>query len=101
MENADQSSAISEQVAAMGKPKNASGAINAILDSVEALMPLAKKPRNDRAGRLQQAESEVFRASRSERQIPRSARLANAERDIAGDAKHARPRPRQSSYWRA
>jgi hypothetical protein len=85
----------------MGKPTNAARAINAILDSVAALMPLAQKPRNDRASRLQQAESEVFRASRSERPISRSARLANAERDVAKDAKHARPRPRQSSYWRA
>lgn len=86
----------------MTKHNNATGAINAILDGLDALVPLAKKSRNDRAERLQKAESEIFRASRSERQpISRAARLADAECDIAKDAKHARPRPRQSSFWRA
>jgi hypothetical protein len=85
----------------MAKPNNATGAINAILDSVEALMPLTNKPRNDRASRLQKAESEVFRATRSDRQpLSRAARLADAEHDV-GKAKRVPTRPRQSSYWRA
>jgi hypothetical protein len=68
----------------MTKPKNAAAAINEILNSVEALMPLAHKPRNDRGTRLRQAESEIFQASiRSERPIHRAARLANAERDVS------------------
>jgi hypothetical protein len=91
MENAERSSAIGEQVAAMTKPKNAAAAINDILNSVQALMPLAHKPRNDRAARLYQAESEVFRASiRSEHPTSRSARLAGAERDVTNDARQAR-----------
>jgi hypothetical protein len=68
----------------MGKPKNASGAINDILNGLDALMPLAQKQRNDRGARLRQAESELFQASiRSDRPIARAERLANAERDVS------------------
>jgi hypothetical protein len=68
----------------MGKRNNAATAINAILDNLDALMPLAQKQRNDRGSRLRQAESEAFQASiRSERPIHRAARLANAERDVS------------------
>jgi hypothetical protein len=75
----------------MTKPKNAAAAITEILNSVEALLPLANQRRNDRAARLHQAESEVFRASiRSEHPASRSARLAGAERDVSKDAKQAR-----------
>jgi hypothetical protein len=74
----------------MTKPKNASAAINDILDSVEALMPLAHKPRNDRGARLREAERQVLASNRSEHPVSRSARLAGAERDVTSDAKQAR-----------
>jgi len=74
----------------MTKPKTAAMAIDAILENVEALLPLANKRRNDRAARLQRAESEVFRASVRSEPASRSSRLAGAERDVRQDAKQAR-----------
>jgi hypothetical protein len=73
----------------MSKPKNASAAISAILDSVEALLPIARA-RNDRGSRLRQAEREVAASNQSQRPVSGSARLAGAERDVGKDAKQAR-----------